>query len=86
MSLDLQGFTFDELFALMAANAPNPTKDHIQMQQRFDMSRNPHNDGPPKPPLRSEAEIVADYKLEMAETLMKRLAPKLDKLRMRRNG
>lgn len=86
MSLNLQGFTYDELFALMAANAPNPTKDHIQMMQKFDMSRNPHNDGPPKPPLRSEYEIVADYKLEMAEALMKRLVPKLDKLRIGRNG
>lgn len=71
--IHFQNFTKSEVLALMAANAPNPPQDYINTQSRLDRNRNPHNDPPPKPPLREEAEIIADYKIGCALVLMNRL-------------
>lgn len=55
-----------ELIALAAANAPNPSDDHMRLQRQLDRNRNPHNDPPPKHQLRDDAQIVADFKLQHA--------------------
>jgi hypothetical protein len=62
-----------EIFNSLVANAGNPTSDLIQFEQRMDRNKNPHNDGVPKPPLRSEEEIIADYKIGVALTTMERM-------------
>lgn len=65
-------YTRDELIALAAANAPNPSRAIIEMYHDYDISRNPDSD-PNKPKWRTEIEIVADYKIDFAQTMMQRL-------------
>jgi hypothetical protein len=62
--MNFMNLTHEEIVAIAAANSPNPTKDHMDLQRRLDRNRNPHNDGPPKPPIRNDEEIVADFKLQ----------------------
>ena len=71
--LSFKHFTQEEMLALMAANSPNPDEEYIALMMELDTSANPHNDPYPKPPRRSRAEIVADYKIEHAFALMNRL-------------
>lgn len=60
-----------ELHALAAANAPNPSREIIEMYHKYDIEKNPLNErGLPK--WRTELEIIADYKLDFADTLFKR--------------
>lgn len=66
-------FTEDELLALAAANAPNPTRELIDQFHKFDVEKNPYRDKD-KPSVRTEIEIISDYKLDFAETLFKRMA------------
>jgi hypothetical protein len=66
-------YTQQELFALAAANAPNPSRDIMELFHKYDMDRNPTNEAG-KPRWRTEIQIVADYKLDFAEVLFKRLA------------
>jgi hypothetical protein len=40
------------------------------MQMKMDMNRNPHNDSH-KPPIRSEAEIVAELRYEFADAMVR---------------
>lgn len=70
--MELKNFTHEEMIALAAANAPNPSKEIIEIFHKYDMDRNPHNESG-KPKWRTEIEIVSDYKLDFAETLFKRL-------------
>lgn len=57
---------------LCASLAPVPSLEYIQQQARIDRNRNPHNDSY-HPPLRSDQEIIADYKIEFVKTLRARL-------------
>lgn len=59
-----KNFTREELIALAAANAPNPSKEHMDLQRTMDRNRNPFNYPPPKPQQRTDEQIVADYKLQ----------------------
>ncbi len=76
--MNFQHFTKDEILALMVANAPLPSEDHVKMEQRCDMNRNPHNDSY-KPPIRSKEEIIADYKINFARTCFSRLEKQIEK-------
>lgn len=62
-----QGMSLRDYFAI---HAPEPTKDEIELQQSFDRNRNPHNDGPPKPPRRGCAEIRADLRYSYADAML----------------
>lgn len=77
--MKLQAHTADEILALMVANAPDPSASYIELHQRLDYNRNPHNDPYPKPPVRSKEEIIADYKIEFGRTLFQRLKMSLNK-------
>ena len=63
-----------ELVALAAANAPNPSRDLIELFHKYDMDKNPHNEATDgKARWRTEIELIADYKLDFAQVLFKRL-------------
>jgi hypothetical protein len=54
-----------------AAHAPQPTDNEIGSQQSIDRSRNPHNDGPPKPQLRSREQVIAFLRYQYADAMLK---------------
>lgn len=60
-----------DLLLLIATMTPNPSDETITSEMRYDKMRNPHNDHF-KPELRSSDQIIADYKLKMARTLISR--------------
>lgn len=53
-----------------AAHAPNPDENYITMHQSMDHNRNPNND-PDKHKRRSKIQIIAEYKFEYADAMMK---------------
>lgn len=65
------GQTGITLWDLLFALAPNPAEDYIRTETQYDHNRNPHNDGPPKPSLRSREEIILDYKADYADKALK---------------
>jgi hypothetical protein len=66
-----------DLLALAAANAPNPSRDIIELFHKHDVDHNPYNE-PSKKKWRTEIEIIADYKLDCAEVLFSRLNMRLE--------
>jgi hypothetical protein len=53
-----------------AAMAPEPDDKTVQAAQSYDRARNPHNDGPPKPPLRDEKQIRAELRYQYADAML----------------
>lgn len=66
----LKALSKEDMLVLFAASAPPMSESYIQLQQNSDRNRNPHNDSY-KPKLRSRDEIIADYRVEFAETQLK---------------
>lgn len=54
-----------------AAHAPEPSEDEIGRQVSIDRSRNPYNEGPPKPKIRERYEIIAYLKFRYADAMLK---------------
>lgn len=61
-----KGMTLRDWFA---ANAPEPSQDHLDMEYRLDRQRNPHND-PHKPQPRSPLQIKAQYRFAYADAML----------------
>jgi hypothetical protein len=64
---DVTGLTVRDYFA---AHAPQPGEMDIAFQMKLDQNRNPHNDGPPKPPRRSRDEIVGALRYAYADGMI----------------
>lgn len=62
----------DSDLLILAAHASAPSESEIERQIAYDRGRNPYNDDH-KPKHRSRLEIVADYKVEYAKTVLKKL-------------
>jgi hypothetical protein len=52
-----------------AGQAPEPSKDWIDLHHSIDRSRNPHNDSY-KPRIRETIEIIASYKYAYADAML----------------
>lgn len=65
----LQGSTGMTLRDWFAGTLPEPSSDAIAIQESFDRSRNPYNEGH-KPRLRSRDEIVAYLRYRAADALL----------------
>jgi len=65
---DTMGLTLRDWFATFA---PRPEKSRIEQEMKYDQNRNPHNDGLPKPPLRSRDEVIADLRYAYADAMVK---------------
>lgn len=61
------GITLRDYFA---AHSPAPDEADISRQMELDRNRNPHNDGPPKPPRRSRSEIACQMRYEYADAML----------------
>lgn len=61
-----------EALVRLAAGVENPMAEYVVSQMKYDKMRNPYNDHH-KPPLRSENEILADFKVEMAKLILDRI-------------
>ena len=62
-----------ETKALAIMLAPNPSDADIELQQKLDRMKNPHNDFH-KPKIRERAEIIIDYKIEMYKLMLERIS------------
>lgn len=72
--IDSSAEGFDQIFLRLCADAPEASKSYVESQQALDRSQNPHNEPyHNKAPLRSETEIRADYAIDFALTILKRL-------------
>ena len=67
------------IFEQIALHTPKPTDAEIELQQKLDHNRNPHNDAH-KPPLRSKLEIECDLRFEFAKTFLRRFERERDSL------
>lgn len=61
------GMTLRDYFAI---HAPEPDVEAIRLQQDIDRSRNPHNDGPPKPRIRDGYEIRSALRYRYADAML----------------
>ena len=69
------------LITLLCSGVSDPDQSTMNFERTKDRNRNPHNDNY-KPPLRSNAEIIADYKIHVACMIMNRIdVNKLKKVR-----
>lgn len=59
------------IFEILFVNAPEPSKEAIRLSMQMDQQKNPHNDSY-KPALRSEQQIIADYKFDYAQAMVRR--------------
>lgn len=62
-----KGMTLRDYFAI---HAPEPSNDKVAQEQERDRMRNPHNDGPPKPKIRSEYEIRTELRYRYAAAML----------------
>ncbi len=60
------GMTLRDWFA---GTAPTPADDDVELQERLDRNRNPHNDSH-KPRIRSRAEIIASLRYAYADAML----------------
>jgi hypothetical protein len=65
---ETMGLTVRDWFATFA---PRPEQWRIDQEMKYDRNRNPHNDPPPKPRLRSRAEVIADLRYEYADAMVR---------------
>lgn len=78
--MNLKYLTRDDVIALLVANGQPPSESMLRMYQQRDRMNNQYNETH-KPPIRSEEEIIADYKIENALMTFDRLAQSLEKER-----
>ncbi|AOJ31395.1 hypothetical protein [Burkholderia metallica] len=62
-----EGMTLRDYFAI---RAPEPTKERMDCERRYDQNRNPYNDAH-KPKLRSDVEIRCDLAYEYADAMLR---------------
>jgi hypothetical protein len=62
------GMSLRDYFAI---HAPEPSTEAIATQRQYDRNRNPHNDGPPKPPIRGDEEIRCDLRYRFADAMLR---------------
>lgn len=74
----LSKLTLRDIFAM---HAPEPREDDVRMQCEYDRQRNPYNEGPPKPPLRSVEEVRADLRYRYADSMLKARSKSYDSTR-----